>query len=183
MIGLPMSPASTATRHSFCHQHTLARLCQSPDSQSIMSRTPHTLALSCCSSLHAYKFENTLSSKLLAQVPKPLSPCRPTLEIARFSGAVDPPLRRTLGRCFRALGASLDRRHLETPACVVRGGSVNFCRVKERLAPTSALVFRSERFRNSPAPLHSSQALTGPSVRLELCDRASAMKHLVDCRA
>eukprot|EP00439_Symbiodinium_sp_Y106_P063971 s540_g9.t8 len=58
-----------------------------------------------------------------------------------FAGAVDPPLRRTLGRCFRALGASLDRR-----------------------------------FRNSPAPLHSSQALTGPSVRLELCDRLVLFK-------
>ena len=49
--------------------------------------------------------------------------------------------------------------------------------VSERLAP----AFRSDRFRNSPAPLHSSQAFTGPSVRLELCDRASAMKHLVEC--
>ncbi|CAE7803209.1 unnamed protein product, partial [Symbiodinium sp. CCMP2456] len=58
-----------------------------------------------------------------------------------FAGAVDPPLRRALGRCFRALGASLDKR-----------------------------------FRNSPAPLHSSQALTGPSVRLELCDRLVLFK-------
>ncbi|CAE7557791.1 unnamed protein product [Symbiodinium sp. CCMP2592] len=58
-----------------------------------------------------------------------------------FAGAVDPPLRRALGRCFRALGASLDRR-----------------------------------FRNSPTPLHSSQALTGPSVRLDLCDRLVLFK-------
>ncbi|CAE7943022.1 unnamed protein product [Symbiodinium necroappetens] len=58
-----------------------------------------------------------------------------------FAGAVDPPLRRALGRCFRALGASLDKR-----------------------------------FRNSPAPLHSSQAFTGPSVRLELCDRLVLFK-------